>query len=355
MVGRALILCDKITQCSNNIALRLPSFQVQTVVLACLRVISKVKMSDKCKVCCRNINARNAKAQCTDCQGSFHASCINMTEDDVKFIQSQNEVWRCDDCKKKKRESLRLESAIETQGASNEDVIKLLQEMRAESKRQIDHLETELGKSVENCHAKIGDLLTKFNEQSEIMKNFEGRFEVVIQENTNLKAKVKSLEVRLDEMEQYSRVNCLEINGVPEAENENTYDVVQAVGHSLGIEITEDMVDACHRLGSKQEGRKRGIIVKFTRRDVKEDVLNKRKIKRNFNTHDLNIKNSPAEVVYINESLSPNRRKILNAARALKREKGYTFVWVRNGRVFLRKSEGDPVIVATSIDQVAAL
>lgn len=115
------------------------------------------------------------------------------------------------------------------------------------------------------------------------------------------------------------------------------------------------MVDACHRLGSKQEGRKRGIIENFTRRDVKEEVLNKRKIKRNFNTQDLNLKKSPAEVVYISESLSPNRRKILNAARALKKEKGNTFVWVKIGRIFLRKNEGNPVIVVTSMDQIAGL
>lgn len=38
--------------------------------------------------------------------------------------------------------------------------------MRAESKRQIEHLETELEKYVENCL----DLITKFNEQSDIMK-----------------------------------------------------------------------------------------------------------------------------------------------------------------------------------------
>lgn len=95
--------------------------------------------------------------------------------------------------------------------------------------------------------------------------------------------------------------------------------------------------------------------MKFTRRDVKEKVPNNRKIKSKFNKHDLNLKKSPAEVVYINESLSPNRRKILNTARALKKEKGYTFVWVKIGRIFRRKNEGNPVIVVTSMDQIAGL
>lgn len=63
-----MVLTDKITQFSSNLALRLPSFQVNMVDLS---YISKVKMSDKCKVCFHNINARNAKAQCTDAKPIF--------------------------------------------------------------------------------------------------------------------------------------------------------------------------------------------------------------------------------------------------------------------------------------------
>lgn len=95
--------------------------------------------------------------------------------------------------------------------------------------------------------------------------------------------------------------------------------------------------------------------MKFTRRTTKEEMLHKRKVKRNFNTDDLGFRNRQADVVYINESLLQNRRRILNAARTLKREKGYTFVWVRNGRIFLRKNEGDPMIVVTTMEQIQRL
>lgn len=313
-------------------------------------------MADKCKQCNRNIsNVRNVKIVCKDCEGCYHAACVNMTEEDAKFLQTNNETWRCGECKKTRRDSLRLESTLEKVDVKNEVIIKLLEEMRTESKLQMKHLEAELGKSVENCHNKIADLLTKIDEQSKTIQAYEGKFEIIIQENINLKTKVKTLESRLEEIEQYSRVNCLEINGVPEKKNENVFDIIKVVGNSLGVEIREEMVDACHRMGSRQDGKSRGIIVKFTHRNVKEDVLHKRKVKRNFNSHDINFTDSPTEVIYVNESLSPARRKILNAARALKREKGFTFVWVKNGRIFLRKNEGDPVIMATSVDQVASL
>lgn len=54
------------------------------------------------------------------------------------------------------------------------------------------------------------------------------------------------------------------------------FDVVKVIGQGLGVNITEEMVDACHRMGSKQEGKNRAKTVKFTRRNVKEDIITKR-------------------------------------------------------------------------------
>lgn len=356
MAGGALILSDQeitdvlffgvATNCNFS------CFYLSKVLIC---VFSVVNMSEKCKVCSRGINARHVKVQCKDCQAFFHGSCVNMSEEDVKFLEEQNDLWRCDNCKKTRRASMKLESTIDEARVSNEDLVKILGEMQTESRKQFERLEAELGKSVENCHDHIKELSAKFDEQSKIIKAYEEKFDAIIQENVNLKKKVKTLETQLDDLEQYSRVNCLELNGIPETKNENVCDVIKVVGTALGMQINEDMIDACHRMGTKQEGRKRGIIVKFTRRSVKEEMLQKRKVKRNFNTHDLNFKDTQADVVYINESLSPARRRILNAARALKREKGYTFVWVKNGRIFLRKNEGDPVVVATTLEQITSL
>jgi regulator of replication initiation timing len=189
------------------------------------------------------------------------------------------------------------------------------------------------GKSVESCHEKITELIETVNKQSTTLKEFEKSFEALKQENASLRTKVKSLEQQLDDADQYSRINCLEINGIPETKNEDVTEIIKTIGNTLGVTVSAEDIDACHRLGLKQEGRKRGIIVKFVRRHVKEEVLRKRKIKRNLNTSDIGMSSGPAEIVYINESLSPARRKVLNAARAFKKEQGFTFVWVKNGNI----------------------
>lgn len=134
---------------------------------------------------------------------------------------------------------------------------------------------------------------------------------------------------------------------------ENVVALVKTVGRALDYPVEDNMIDACHRLRTREgSGKPPGIIVKMVRRLDAEGLLQKRRVKRNMNTHDLGLTAKPAEVVYVNESLAPERRRILNAARLLKREKGYTYLWIRGGKIFLRKSDGDRVIVLDSMDDL---
>lgn len=312
-------------------------------------------MSAKCKFCSKQITTRQSKVECCECKLYFHGSCVNLTAEDVSFYTTQDEVWRCDPCQKERRKSMRAESELSKMDPKLTDVIALLQEMRTESKDQMKLLENDLGKSVETCHEKIDELTKIIHSQNEALKAFEEKYKMTLQENKQLKNKVNELEVRLDDMEQYSRSNTLEINGIIEKENENVLDVVKAVGNSLGCPISEEMVDACHRVGQKGQEKPRGIVVKFTRRTVKEDLMQKRRVKRNLNTKDIGITDRPADVIYISESLTQQRRKIFNSARALKREKGFQFLWIRNGKILLRTEEGARVTVLTSLEQVEKL
>lgn len=312
-------------------------------------------MSGKCNICSKATSGKKAKIQCKDCQLLFHGSCVNLPDNDINFYQQEGEVWRCDPCAKSRRKSMRVESELSKSEPDVSDVVKLLQEMREENKLNITHLELEIGKSVEFNHEKIEELSAIIKIQSESLKNFEIMYKTINEENVKLKRTVSSLEQRIDDLEQYSRGNCLEINGIPEEKNENILDIVTKLGTSLGMTINEDMVDTCHRLGQKTPDKVRGVIVKFTRRIVKEEMLRKRRIKRNLNTKDIGFTNQSAEVIYMNESLTPIRRKIFNAARALKKEKGYQFLWVRNGKVLMRMNEGAKVISITSLEQIATL
>lgn len=315
-------------------------------------------MSEKCGVCNKvtSNRASKLKIQCFDCSKEFHGDCVNLSQQDIDSYVSANQPWRCPPCHSARRSSLRVEESV---GVSNEEVLKFLREMKEELKshtdKQLKSLEFELGKSVDSCHDSISELVETVKKQSATLCEYEKLFESLRQENASLRAKVKVLEQQVDDADQYSRINCLEINGVPESNQEDVSEVIKTIGSVLGVEVNAGDIDACHRLGPKSEGRRRGIIVKFVRRQIKEEMLRKRKVKRNLNTSDIGMASGPAEIVYMNESLSQARRKVLNAARLFKKEHNYTFVWVRNGKVFLRKDEGSKAIMLTNMDQVTEL
>ena len=66
----------------------------------------------------------------------------------------------------------------------------------------------------------------------------------------NLVEKQKSLSSEIDDLEQYSRRNCLVLHGVNESNNENTNEIIiKTFSEELGVEIKEDDLDRSHRLG----------------------------------------------------------------------------------------------------------
>ncbi|XP_046685739.1 uncharacterized protein LOC124371454 [Homalodisca vitripennis] len=148
--------------------------------------------------------------------------------------------------------------------------------------------------------------------------------ESITSENKELK-KVRALEGRLENIEQYSRSNCEEIQGIPVTSNEDVLTIVKDVGKALDLTVSDTMVDACHRLGAKQSGNNPpGIIVKSIRRLDKEKFLRRRRVKRTLSTRHIGATDD--RPIYVNESLSPARRALYALARKYQREKNFNFL-----------------------------
>lgn len=300
-----------------------------------------------CSKCLKSLKNVKVKVSCVDCDQCFHAKCVNMSADEVAYISEQEGVWRCNPCSKVRRKSMVLESKSEV---SYDDIFNLVTELRSDFKR----VEESLGGSLNCCHEEIAATRATVDRQREELAAWMKIVEELKTENTMLRNKVSNLETRLDESEQYSRRNTLEIHGVPMEKGENVVTLVKTVGRALDYPVEDGMIDACHRLRTRDgSGNPPGIIVRMVRRLDAEGLLQKRRVKRNLNTHDLGLTSNPAGAVYVNESLAPGRRRLLNAARQLKREKGYTYLWIRGGRILMRKNEGDRVIVLTTMEDLA--
>ncbi|XP_046687387.1 uncharacterized protein LOC124373022 [Homalodisca vitripennis] len=156
-------------------------------------------------------------------------------------------------------------------------------------------------------------------------------------------------------IEESSKDNVVEISGVPHKEKDDILNIIGKISDAIGFLFKEDSVDNCYRYKSIDGSRPGIIVVRFVRKLDKEAFMNKRRVKKNLNSRDIGFMDGDASVIYFNESLTQEKRKLLNMARAIKREKQYTYLWVRNGRIFMRKNQGDRFVTIDSIEDVNKL
>ena len=175
----------------------------------------------------------------------------------------------------------------------------------------------------------MSDRFDKFEEalkeKEDKIKELEDRINSLEEKNEDLITKNHDFCIKIDDLEQYSRRNCLLLHGVKEDDEENTDEIVlRTVAEEIGIEINEQDIDRTHRLGkpNRKDGKPRPIIVKFTRYAVRNKVY----------TYKRNLK---GKRLLITESLTAYRMKLLIEAQ----EKfGVKNVWTSDGRILYKNN-----------------
>ena len=214
----------------------------------------------------------------------------------------------------------------------------------------------EIGKSQKFVSEKYDELAketvsmaTKFKENMNIQKKIDN-------ELIELKKKLDNNIKHTSSNAKYSRMDSLEVNGVPYTMNnegkESCKHLILDICKELHLLLPENAISTAHRL--RQHHTKTGpppIIVRFTTRDYRNQVFDLRKLlreKANWKCCNITARN-----FYINESLTPEAKKLVYATKVFKREMarihGKIFVWTYKGNVFLRKDvENAPRIAVES-------
>ena len=188
----------------------------------------------------------------------------------------------------------------------------------------------------------------QYDSQKNMLNNMLKKQADLEKENSEFKKEIKSLERKievsyqeLNDLQQYSRRECVEIAGVPTTENENSEGVAIKVFREIGVDISPDQITACHRVPSK-----RGIPViiakMLNRKSVGQILANRKKLKGKTASqlgfpHEGDEQSSSK--VFINESLTKYNKELYRAVREKAKEKNWKFTWTWNGRIFARKEE----------------
>ncbi|XP_045777000.1 uncharacterized protein LOC123875295 [Maniola jurtina] len=176
-------------------------------------------------------------------------------------------------------------------------------------------------------------------------------------ENINLINTVQDLTTRLNVMEQHNRSSNLEFQCVPEHKNENLISIITQISKVISCDLKQNDIHHCTRVAktNKDDNRPRSIVVKLASPRLRDTFLantikfNKANPNDKINTSHIGMGGNKAPI-YVAEHLSPTNKKLHAAARLASKEKGYKFVWVKQGRVFMRKAENTDYVYVKNLD-----
>ena len=213
-------------------------------------------------------------------------------------------------------------------------------------------------------NAKLDELSNQLNEIDSTVKFLSDNYDELLNKikNTNenvtrhasdiasIKVNIKRVEklatdtsAEVEEIAQYLRRDCLEITGVMANEDCSAEAIVTSVGKLIGVPLQDNDISIAHPISTYKEDAPPKLIVKFTRRCVRNKFYsNRRKLARKKAKDLPNLNLSSQADVFISESLTPYKKKLFGDVNKVKKKLKWKYIWTYNGRIFLRQDENKP-------------
>lgn len=298
-------------------------------------------------------------AQCSVCLGHFDFACGGITETGFRRLGDRKSTWRCPSCKKSSSpmpptgDRSNLSSPVP---ANMDDVLAELRRLSLQVallpgldaavkniKGEISALKTiqpelaDIKSSIEFVDQKIVALSSRLSEMEKDIQTLQKTKNDV----DNLQLRVEKLEAHNRELEQRSRLNNLEIKGVPASNSENLFDVLSKIGRHIHFDIPKEQINYIARVPMRNSKDNKNIVVSVHSRYIKDDFVAAAK-KSTITPATLGM--SGNNRIYVNDHLTIENKILLNKTKALAKDRGFSFTWVRGCKIFVRKNENSPKI-----------
>ncbi|KAI8433395.1 hypothetical protein MSG28_015435 [Choristoneura fumiferana] len=168
-----------------------------------------------------------------------------------------------------------------------------------------------------------------------------------------LQNRIVQLQTEIEERDQWSLLNDLEVSGIPESRGESTMHIILAIAVKLGVALDEREVVHAMRVGpirpsdeaseTSKSSRPRPIVVRLVRRALRDALIKSARVRRGSTTADLGLPDHRPCPFYVNERLTRSNRILLGKARDLGNKLKWRFVWSKDGKVLVRQNENSKV------------
>lgn len=338
--------------------------------------------------CCTNNNEGTDHIVCAECGFAFHLDCMGTAKPD-----SEDTIWKCTICTGKKTyaENTLIRKPTATSGYNEENVTTRstkrpaisspIEERSPVTRDEVGEIVREVFKSemgtlisqmnnnfaalmsreIKGLKTEITDLKDCLNFMSLQYEHFKEQHEsttkhmVELQtENANMRSTITQLNNRVDQLEQQARANNVALQCIPEKKSENLHNIVTSICNVVSCAIKPENIVKCTRIAKidPSGSRPRSIVVQLSSSNIRDQFpaavktynKSKRTIEEKLNTGDIGFGCNKSPVCVI-EHLTPSNKALHAAARLRAKEKKYKFVWIRNGKIFVRKSDDTDYIM----------
>lgn len=343
--------------------------------------------------CCASENSDSDCIVCSKCGKLFHLACI-VVEDPSLLKPSE---WKCPECcslagpqmgyttpvhskgnitvRPQKRQALNSPQECSPESELTPSVVECIVEsvLAKEMKIQMTKLTSIISGAVAR---ELKTLKEEIQDFKESMNYMSGQFDDILteqqrskeayrrleEENAQMKSTINDLSTRLNNLEQHARANNVEIQCVPEKAREDLPKMISTLGNAVNCAIKQDQIVKCTRIAkmNKLSSRPRSIVVQLATQSLRDRFLaacmnyNKSHPADKLNTVHVGLP-GPHTPIYIGDHLSSANKALHAAARLKAKEKAYKFVWVKSGKVFMKKDETSEYIFIkdqTSLDKI---
>lgn len=213
--------------------------------------------------------------------------------------------------------------------------------VQAEIESVVKKLQDEFSETTDHICADQSDLKFEMKNNIKIIKDLET-------ENLRLKKDINSLDARLSSIEKMSRSQNLEIQAVPESKNENVMNMFLTLCKTVNTQINNEHIISSRRVAKldASKDRPRNILITLSNSRLRDQVIsacrryNKSHKDDQLNSAHLGLTSNICKV-YVCEHVSPECKKLHAATRLKAKELNYKYVWVKYGRVYVRRADRD--------------
>ncbi|CAG4985273.1 unnamed protein product [Parnassius apollo] len=175
--------------------------------------------------------------------------------------------------------------------------------------------------SLNHVHTSVEGLTNKLTEIDREIQSLQKTKDDVVR----VEHRLEKLEADVRENQQRSRLNNIEIKGVPVASSENLFTIFSNIGSKIGYEVPKEQINCVARVPQRNNKNTKNIIVSLHTRYLRDNFIAAAKKCKTLTAADLGLRSDSR--IFINDHLTFENKQLLNKTKALASEKFFSYTW----------------------------